>query len=94
MFCFVCIALHPSQQLLSYQDFSIIFDTLNVLKCSTTWVGYDLNGKPGFEVIKPFSSSDQLSMKFQLFINVEIVKISGKFRFNTQQLVIYPAHKC
>ena len=39
-------------------------------------------------------SSAQLSMKFQLLMNVEIVKISGKFRFNTQQLVIYPAHKC
>ena len=50
---------------------------------------------PDLEVIKLFfSSSAQLSMKFQLRINVEIVKISGKFRFNTQQLVSYPAHKC
>ena len=48
----------------------------------------------GLEVIKLFSNSAQLSMKFQLLINVEIVKISGKFRFITQQLVIYPAHKC
>ena len=46
------------------------------------------------EIIKLFSSSAQLIMKFQLLINVEIVEISGKFRFNTQQLVIYPAHKC
>ena len=45
---------------------------------------------------KTFSSSAQLSMKFQLhvFINAEIVKISGKFRFKTQNLVIYPAGKC
>ena len=43
---------------------------------------------PGLEVIKLFSSSAQLSMKFQLLINVEI---SGKFKFSTQQLVIYPA---
>ena len=50
--------------------------------------------KPGPEVIKLFSSSAQLSMKFQLLINVDIVKISGKFRFKTQNLVIYPAHKC
>ena len=32
---------------------------------------------PGPEIIKLFSSSAQLSMKFQLLINVEIVKISG-----------------
>ena len=48
----------------------------------------------GLEVIKLFSSSAWLSMRFQLLINVEIVKISGNFRFNTQQLVINPAHKC
>ena len=49
---------------------------------------------PGPEVIKRFSSSAQLSMKFQLLMDVEIVKISEKFRFKTQYLVIYPAHKC
>ena len=43
---------------------------------------------PGLEVIKRFSSSAQLSMKFQLLINVEIVKISEKFRFKTEKLVI------
>ena len=50
--------------------------------------------RPGPEVIKLFSSSAQLSMKFQLLINAEIVKISGKFRFNPQKLVISPADKC
>ena len=45
----------------------------------------------GLEVIKLFSSSAQMSMKFQLLINVEIVKNCGKFRFKTQNLVIYPA---
>ena len=49
---------------------------------------------PGPEVIKLFSSSAQLSMKFQLLIDIEIVKISGKFRFKTKKLVTYPAHKC
>ena len=49
---------------------------------------------PGLEVIKLFSSSAQLSMKFQLLINVEIVKNCGQFRFKTQKLVIYPAYKC
>ena len=48
----------------------------------------------GPEVIKLFSSSAQLSMKFQLLINAEIVKTSGKFRFIPQNLVIYPANKC
>ena len=48
----------------------------------------------GLEVIKLFLSSAQLSMKFQLLINAEIVKISGKFKFKTQKLVIYPSHKC
>ena len=48
---------------------------------------------PGPEVIQLFSSSVQLRIKFQLLINVEIVKTSGKFRFKTQNLVIYTAHK-
>ena len=39
---------------------------------------------PGSEVIKLFSSSTQLSMKVQLLINIEIIKISGNFRFKTQ----------
>ena len=43
---------------------------------------------------KTFSSSAQLGLKFQLLINAEIIKICGKFRFNTQQLVICLAHKC
>ena len=50
--------------------------------------------KPGPEVIKLFSISAQLSMKFQLLINAEIVKISGKFGIKPQKLVIYPANKC
>ena len=48
--------------------------------------------RPGPEVIKLFSSSAQLSMKFQLLINAEIVKNCGNFRFKTQKLVIYPAY--
>ena len=38
-------------------------------------------------------SSAEQSMKGQLLINVEIVVISGKFKFKTQNLVIYPAYK-
>ena len=41
--------------------------------------------RPGPKVIMLFSSSVQLSMKFQLLINVEIVKIGGKFRFKTKK---------
>ena len=44
----------------------------------------------GPEVIKLFLSSAQL----QLLINTENVEVNGKFRFKTQKLVIYPAHKC
>ena len=54
----------------------------------------ELVGLPRHRGYKTFSSSAQLSMKFRLAINVEIVKISGKFKFNTQHLIIYPAHKC
>ena len=50
--------------------------------------------RPGLVVITFFSISAQLSLKFQLLINIEIVKISGKSRFKTQTIVIYPAHKC
>ena len=47
------------------------------------------------KVIKLFSSSAQLSMKFQLLINVEVVKISGKFRFKTRKLVLHQfANNC
>ena len=52
-----------------------------------------LGMKPGPEVIKLFSSSAQLSMKFQLLINAEIVKSSAKFRFKPQKLAIYLADK-
>ena len=31
-----------------------------------------------------------MKLKFQLLINVEIVNISGKFRFKPPKLVIYP----
>ena len=37
---------------------------------------------PGAEVIKLFSCSTQLSMKFKMLINIEIAKIDGIFRFN------------
>ena len=48
----------------------------------------------GPKVIKRFSSSAQLSIKCQLLINAEIVKISGKFIFKPKKWVIYPSHKC
>ena len=57
-------------------------------------LGIQIPLRPGPEVMKLFSSSAQLSMKFQLLINAEIVKISGKFKFIPQNLVIYPANKC
>ena len=50
--------------------------------------------RPDPEAINLFSCSTHLSMEFQLLINVEIVKVSGKFWFKTQKIVIYPAHEC
>ena len=47
------------------------------------------NPHPCHEVYKTFF---KLSTNLQLLINVEIVKTCGKFRFKTQNLVIYPAH--
>ena len=58
------------------------------------YVRFVLHKCSGPEVITLFLSSAQLSMKFQLLINVEIVEISGKLGLSTQQLVIYPAYKC
>ena len=54
------------------------------------------NGKvsQGAEVIKLFSCSTQLSMKFKMLINIEIAKIDGIFRFNSLEPAIYPANKC
>ena len=62
-------------------------------QCAST-ILHDYVMSPDPEVIKLFSSSAQLSMKFQLLINVEIVKISGELRFKSHKLVIYPADKC
>ena len=75
----------------SFQNFTILlqFDPI-IARLITMWFSIH----PGPEVIKLFSISAQLSMKFQLLINVEIIIISGKFRFKTQKLVIYPANKC
>ena len=49
---------------------------------------------PGAEVIKLFSCSTQLSMKFKMLINIEIAKIYGIFRLKSPKPVIYPANKC
>ena len=50
---------------------------------------------PGPEVIKLFSSSTQLSMKFQLLMNDKIVKqIVKNSGSKLKKLVIYPANKC
>ena len=48
----------------------------------------------GAEVIKLFSCSTQLSIKFKMLINIEIAKIYGIFRFNSLKLAVFPANKC
>ena len=70
-------------------EFEMLLDKLMPMSFELNNSGF----RPGPEVIKLFSSSTQLSMKFQLLINAEIVKINGKLRFKPQKLVIYPAHK-
>ena len=57
-------------------------------------VSNQIGRKPGAEVIKLFSCSTQLSMKFKMLINIEIAKINGIFRFNSLEQAIYPANKC
>ena len=49
---------------------------------------------PGPEVIKLFSCSSQLSVKFQMLINTDIAKINGNFRFKSPKQIIHPANKC
>ena len=45
--------------------------------------------KPGLEVIKPLSSSAQLSMKLQLLINAEIVKTNHVMENSGSKLKTY-----
>ena len=49
---------------------------------------------PGPEVIKPFSCSIQLSMKFQLLIKTKILTNKGVFCFKSLRCCIYHADKC
>ena len=82
-----------------FGDHPNIIKLHNVIKAENDkdiYLVFEFMGKrsSGPEVIKLFLSSAQLSMKFQLLINVDIIKISGKFRFRTPKPVIYPAYKC
>ena len=45
-------------------------------------------------VIKLFSCSTQLSMKFILLINMIIARINSVLGLESLKLVIYPANKC
>ena len=77
---------------LAYRMFSVYQYLIVILFFPHFDFGSDCTRSRGY---KTFLSSAQLSMKFQLLINVEIVKKCGKLRFKTQKLVdvIYPAHK-
>ena len=50
--------------------------------------------KPGPEVIKPFSCSTQLSMKFQLLIKPEILTNEEVSYFKSLRCFIFHAYKC
>ena len=48
---------------------------------------------PGPEVIKLFSCSTQLSMKFKMLKDIKIAIINGNFTFEWPKPIIYPANK-
>ena len=45
-------------------------------------------------VIKLFSCSSQLSLKFKLLTNMKRAKINEILRFKSTKSIIYPANKC
>ena len=47
----------------------------------------------GSEVIKPFSCSTQLSMKFVLLINLELLTIANSFLLNIAEYENFSANK-
>ena len=57
---------------------------------STNFLALSVSSSP--EVIKLFSCSTQLSLKF--IINDKIAKINGNLKFRSHKPVIYPADKC
>ena len=68
---------------MSTQDVALM-ETIHVLRIAVVSLGVIfpavITECSGPEVVKLFSCSPQLRLKFQLLINVKIVKISGKFR--------------
>ena len=50
--------------------------------------------RPGPEVVKLFSCSTQLSLKFEFLRDVIVAKINEFLRFKSSKSVIYLAHKC
>ena len=49
---------------------------------------------PGPEVIKLFSCSTQLSIKFELLISMKISRNSAVFRARISLECYFPVHKC
>ena len=48
---------------------------------------------PGPELIKPFSCSTQLSLKFILLVNFKIATINGIFGFISSKPIVYSANE-
>ena len=48
----------------------------------------------GPKVIKVFSCSSQLSMKFQMLIHIKILRNSFFLGSDKHRMLVYPAHKC
>ena len=51
-------------------------------------------GLPGPEIIKLFTCSTQLSMKFEMLISIKISRNSGFCRLRQAENAIFPARKC
>ena len=81
----------------------LLFFSVDWMKANVTLVQMEAHGQviinyilqlPGPKVIKHFSCSTQLSMKFQLPIKTKILKNKDCSCFKTQRCCIYPANKC
>ena len=70
------------------RSLNFMLSSIEHVKCFAALEQGWVDPRPGLQVIKLFSSSGQLSMKFYVLLNVEIFKISGNFRFKTQKQLL------
>ena len=72
----------------------VMFILLRILSmCRRRQITRKLNTKPGPEVIKLFSCSTQLSMKFVLLMNIKLLTIANSFLRNIDEHEKFSANK-